>query len=69
MIIKTSEVQIFTFTGHPADMSHYLIERLESHGDRVIDIVSTTESMTTKDKEDSMTSEPILHYTMIYRLT
>ena len=63
MMVKTSQVRIFTFTGHPEDLSDALIKRLESDGNRVIDIISATESMT------QFNLDPGLHYTMLYRLT
>ena len=76
MITKTNEVRIFTFTGHPEDLSDALIKRLESSGNRVIDIISATESMGLRQSSErvglGMPSLPpcsILHYTMLYRLT
>ena len=69
MITKTNEVRIFTFTGHPEDLSSYMLKRMDSHDNRVIDILSATESMTTRDRKDSTDSDPVLHYTMLYRLT
>jgi len=69
MITKTGEVRIFTFTGHPEDLSHYVLERMDSHDNRIIDILSVTESTTTRDRKDSTGSDPFIHYTMLYRLT
>jgi len=76
MIIKTNEVQIFTFTGYPEDLSGALISRLEEDENRVIDIISATESMGLRQSSErvglGMPSLPpcsILHYTMLYRLT
>jgi len=74
MMTKTNEVRIFTFTGHPEDLSDALIKRSESSGNRVIDIISATESMTTVQSTNPRGFSvgfptAVLHYTMLYRLT
>ena len=74
MIIKTNEVQIFTFTGKPKNLDEAIFIRMSSHGNRVIDILSATESMSTVQPTNLRGfgvgfPTAVLHYTMLYRLT
>ena len=75
MMTKTSEVQIFTFTGDPIKLGECIVLEMKKAGNRVIDILSATESMGSRLSGENFGigipshNEEILHYTMLYRLT
>ena len=74
MMTKTSEVQIFTFTGRPERLCKAITNMLEATGNRVIDVISVTESMTTVQGTGPRGfsvgfPKAVLHHTMLYRLT
>jgi len=60
------ELRIYTYSGSPSGLSDAVRGKLRWHGVTDIDIVSTSESMSTEP--DGNTYKPILHYTMLYYL-